>query len=481
MMRISIKYRLFMAILAASAIVVLCMFLIMQWSINRGFLQYVNTQEQERLETLADELQQYYEEQGSWKHLHDQPAQWLRLLIRTYPVGELSPEQMQRLERRLERRFQRGGFGQPDNKWQPFERRLVLLDADHQPVFGIDRDSKVLIFKTIEVDGHAVGYLGLQPRRRLNDVQQLRFVKQQTLALALVGGVLLVVSALMALPVAKHLVRPIRTLAAATHRLSAGEYATRVPPAGSDELAQLAKDFNHLARVLEKNEQARRLWVADISHELRTPLAVLRGEIEALQDGVRPFNPETLDSLHGEALHLGRLVEDLYQLSLSDLGALTYRKENADVGSVLLEAVEPYRLKFSTKDISLQLTEPKTPTWLFVDQERLHQLFVNLLENSLRYTDVGGCLAISLETKGEQIIIEFSDTAPGVPPADLERLFERLYRREASRNRASGGAGLGLAICRNIVEAHGGRISAGESPLGGVTVHIELPNNGEEA
>jgi len=481
MLKNSIKYRLFLAIFAACAVVVLCMFLIMQWSINRGFLQYVNTMEQERLESLADELQQFYAEQGSWDSLRDQPSQWLKLLIRALPAGELTPEQLNRLERRLERQAKHGGFNQDNTKWKPFERRLVLLDADHLPVFGGEGDDAKIIYLSLEVDDTTVGYLGLVPRQGLNDINQLRFVQQQTLALALVCGVLLLVSMLVALPLAQRLVRPIRAMAAATHRLSAGEYATRVPSSGSDEIACLARDFNQLALALEKNEQARRLWVADISHELRTPLAVLRGEIEALQDGVRPLNAETIDSLHGEAMHLGRLVEDLYQLSLSDLGALTYRKERLELSEILQDALEPYRPKFSNKRIELNVSLPNTKVHLFADPERLHQLFVNLLENTLRYTDAGGHLHISGKTSAGLLALEFSDSAPGVPEADLGRLFERLYRQEMSRSRSSGGAGLGLAICRNIVEAHGGRIYATGSPLGGVTIRIELPENGAVA
>jgi two-component system sensor histidine kinase BaeS len=246
--------------------------------------------------------------------------------------------------------------------------------------------------------------------------------------------------------------------------------------AGTDELGQLARDFNSLALTLEKNEQARRQWVADISHELRTPLAVLRGEVEALQDGVRQTTPETLHSLHSEVMRLSRMVDDLHQLALSDVGALTYRKRKVNLGEELREAADSFRSGFAGKGIMLAADLPSAPAIdVFADPERLHQLFNNLLDNSLKYTEAGGRLDIRLETGEGVASIHFMDSAPGVPEAEIGRLFDRLYRVESSRSRATGGAGLGLAICRNIVEAHEGTITAKPSPLGGVWITVVLP------
>ncbi|HEY5973808.1 MAG TPA: ATP-binding protein, partial [Geobacteraceae bacterium] len=260
---------------------------------------------------------------------------------------------------------------------------------------------------------------------------------------------------------------------------AAGDYSTRVPVVSTDELGQLAGDFNTLALTLAQNEQARRQWVADISHELRTPLAILRGEIEALQDGIRKPSPDSIRSLHGEVLRLGRLVDDLYQLSLSDLGALQYRRERLDLAVLVGDVVSAHRAEFTANNIGLSASLPADGTaQLLGDPERLHQLFANLLANSLKYTAAGGELRIAMTCDGCTVSIDFQDSAPGVTDTDLERLFERLYRVEASRNRATGGAGLGLAICRNIVEAHQGTISARPSPLGGLWVRVELPRAG---
>jgi two-component system sensor histidine kinase BaeS len=479
MVKLGIKYRLFLSMLAATAAVVFCMWLIVQWSIDRGFLSYVNTLEQERLEILATELEQAYAERGSWDFLRAEPVTWLRLMIRTLPPGLSDPEELRRREKRLERWLEREPRPpEPGRQSRPltFERRVLLLDADQQPLFGPGERTGEVNLRPLRLEGKTVGYLGLVPRRSAFDAHQLQFVRQQKLALALIAGVTLLISALIALPLAKRLVRPIRALAAATRRLSAGEYAIRVPVAASDELGQLARDFNSLALTLEKNEQARRQWVADISHELRTPLAVLRGEVEALQDGVRRTTPETLHSLHAEVMRLSRMVDDLHQLALSDVGALTYRKCNVNLGEELRETADSFRSRFAGKGVALVADLPSAPAIaVFADPERLHQLFNNLLDNSLKYTEAGGRLDIRLEAGQGVATIHFMDSAPGVPEAEIGRLFDRLYRVESSRSRATGGAGLGLAICRNIVEAHEGTITAKPSPLGGLWITVVLP------
>lgn len=218
----------------------------------------------------------------------------------------------------------------------------------------------------------------------------------------------------------------------------------------------------------------RRDFMADISHELRTPLAVLRGELEAIQDGVRQFTPDSVASLQAEVGTLTKLVDDLHQLSMSDEGALAYQKSSLDLIPLLEVASGSFRERFASRGLTLQLSLPDSMT-VFGDRDRLMQLFNNLLENSLRYTDSGGGLYISAEQRERMVLLTFADSAPGVSDEQLQKLFERFYRTEGSRNRASGGSGLGLAICVNIVQAHNGLIRAAHSPFGGVSITVELP------
>ncbi|GAW67338.1 histidine kinase [Geoanaerobacter pelophilus] len=478
-MKIMIKYRLLIAMLAATGAVVISMFLIMQWSIGHGFLAYVNTMEKDRLERLAQVLERAYQANGNWEFARSDEA-WFRLVAASRESSDL--DRVERGERRMQPpppfpNF--SGHNRPPRFQYRFEGRVLLLDAQKAKLAGLPSVQEAVQLHKITISGRIVGYVGLRPRQHLTDTYQLLFVKQQKLTMGLVAVVMFLVSAAISLPLAHRLVLPIKRLAASMHRLASGEYETRVPVGPEDELGQLARDFNTLALSLENNERARRRWVADVSHELRTPLAILRGEIEAIQDGVRQAGPESMRSLHGEVMHLSRLVDDLYQISLYDIGALTYRKEKIELKEVLEDALSSLGQEFMQKGISLSIELPRADgCTVFADPDRLHQLFSNLLDNSLKYTDAGGQLSVRLHCGQNVAQVEFADSAPGVAPDQMERLFDRLYRVESSRNRAKGGAGLGLAICKNIVEAHEGTIAALPSPHGGVLIRVELPLTG---
>lgn len=476
-MKISITHRLFLAIILAAGMAVISLVLIMQVSMRQGFLRYVNTMEKTGVSRLAASLQEGYRPESGWEFVLHNPALWHRLVIASMPAGGQPPPPGVPADPSPNLEIE----GPPSRPLPPplpphFIPRFFLLDADRKVLIGrievpVGSEATPLLHQ-----GKIVGYVGMVPREEMSEPHQARFIKEQSLTFAMVAGVVLLLATGLSLLLSKRLVRPLRGLAEATRQLAAGKFATRVEVVSADELGQLANNFNTLAMTLEKNEQARQQWVADISHELRTPVAILRGEIEALQDGIRQPDSDSLRSLHGEVLRLTRLVDDLYQLTMSDLGALTYQKENLDIIGLLKEIIAIHDAKFSGKGITLTSTLPPDSTVeILGDTERLYQLFANLLDNSLKYTSTGGELRIGMTCHERTVTIDFQDTAPGVAGADLERLFERLYRVEASRNRATGGAGLGLAICRNIVEAHQGKISAQSSPLGGLWVQVELP------
>ena len=302
----------------------------------------------------------------------------------------------------------------------------------------------------------------------------INFDRQQRRTSWLIVGLATLLAALATFPLARGLIAPVRRLVEGTHKLAAGDFSTRVPVTSGDELGKLAQDFNQLASTLEKNQQMRRDLMADISHELRTPLAVLRGELEAIQDGVRKFTPESVTSLQAEVATLTKLVNDLHQLSMSDEGALAYQKSPVDIISLLEIAADAFRERLASRGLTLNLALAENAT-VFGDPDRLMQLFNNLLENSLRYTDSGGQVLIRTHLNPQHIVMEFADSGPGVTDEQLSKLCERFYRTEGSRNRASGGSGLGLAICANIVAAHGGRLEVGHSPFGGVSIKVELP------
>jgi two-component system sensor histidine kinase BaeS len=473
---IGIRYRLFFAFLIAACCVVISMFVVTQVSFDRGIFRYVNVIEKERLKILARALEQAYGEKKQWAFLEHSPVVWMDLVVGSRPEHS-GPRDGFRLGDLIENHgpVLHQEFIPPPlpERDQIFETRVLLLDSNRQLLAGPDEPwPQPPYFLSLKVDHKTVGYLGLIPPRILVDVRMQQFAREQRQSLIAIALSIAAAAALLSLPLAGRLVRRITALASATTQLASGRFDIRVPVESTDELGQLARDFNRLAQTLERNEQLRRRWVADISHELRTPLAVLRGEVEAVQDGIRQLTPQTMDSLHSEIIHLSRLVDDLYTLSLADIGALTYRKEHLDLRHLLEQAVESFQKQFSDHGLSLECESPSRPLLLFGDAERLRQLATNLLQNTLRYTDPGGILRIHLSKEADHILLRFVDSGPGVPEEALTHLFDRLYRVEASRNRAQGGAGLGLALCKSIVEAHGGAISAAHSPLGGLEIII---------
>ena len=354
--------------------------------------------------------------------------------------------------------------------------RLTLYDVDKQPIIGEGPPPPQVTLRNIELDGDLIGFLGIAPLKEISEDRDLAFIQTQSRFFYVVTAVLIALAALVSMFLARNLLRRLTGLANATHRLSAGDYKVRVPAVRHDEIGLLARDFNNLALALERNEEARRRWTADISHELRTPLSVLRGEVEAIQDGVHQASPETLDSLHGEVLGISKLVDDLYQLSLSDIGALNYKKVLLNPLTLFKGIANTFQTRFSERGIELECDLPNLPqAEILADPDRLRQLITNLLENSCRYTDPGGCHRISAEIANDHLVVRFQDSEPGVDEELCARLFERHFRTQESGAREKRGAGLGLAICKNIVEAHDGTLEASPSQMGGLCFTLILP------
>ena len=466
-MKPGITSKLFFAILTTSVIVALAMLVAVRYSFHQGFLGYLNEQEAQRIESVLPKLSDAYREHGDWEFLRHKPRLWFSLirpegdLHHTHKEGEKPPPM-------------------PDSELTGLIMRFSLLDEKKQLVIGNPQPVHETLLKPIEVDGQTVGWVALVPFQQVTTGAALRFHQQQLKSGWIIGGITILLAAIVAWLLARMFLAPLKRLTTSTHRLATGDYATRVPVSSGDELGHLAEDFNRLAITLENNEKLRRNFMADISHELRTPLSVLKGELEAVEDGIRPMSLVTIQSLQAEVSTLGKLIDDLYQLSLSDVGALAYRKSRVDVLEVLLQTVAAFEDRFADKAIRIALHFDTTQAAeCDADPLRLQQMFGNLLENAARYTDAGGRLEIGCLHEGNIVRLDFQDTAPGVAPDKLPHLFERFYRADHSRSRATGGSGLGLAISRNIAEAHQGSMSAQASPLGGLWISVALPLAGK--
>lgn len=463
-MRFSISFKLFLAIVGSCIVIALAMGVAVRVSFERGFVSYIQEREEQRLAILADILEADYVREGGWAFLQGDERRWRRLLRAS------QYEDMHEGAHSADSRPKHDRMPPP---------RTALLDEEGMLVVGrgLSQHSDTQRY-VLRVEGRTVGWLQtlLPPEMIVSDGVDQRFQERQLMATWVIVGLSVLLATLVSLLLARMLLAPVRRIARATHQLAGGDYAVRVMSSSSDELGRLAGDFNRLAYSLERNEQLRRAMMADISHELRTPLAVLRGEIEALQDGLREPTAQTLASLQHEVLLLSKLIDDLYELSLADAGALNYRMEPVDPAMLVEEVVALYRDRFARRDITVEvLAQPGLS--LQGDAQRLTQLLGNILENSLRYTDGPGCVRLIVEAVGEEVRLIVEDSSPGVPEEMRSRIFERLFRVEVSRSREHGGAGLGLAICQRIVQAHGGRIVAEGSELGGLRMVMIFPTH----
>lgn len=479
-MRLSIKYKLFLAILSAHFLVYLAMYSVGYYNFQRGFLDYISRIEERQVPALVRGLEEFFERTGSWETILSPGkfAQLLRASIESSYDPALST-----------RRIERGAYtpiGFSDSDWyytseySPARPYLHLLDAEQNILLGDPSAfSPAATLNPIRASGAIVGYLAVTSRQELSEQADVLFAEQQQNSFFLLALFLVFMSALIAFPGAVYLTRPVMEVVRGTRALANGDYSSRIPVRGSDELSELSSDFNALAQTLDHNRTARQQWIADISHELRTPLAILQGELESIQDGIRPMNQDTVESLHNEVVHLNTLVNDLHELSLSDLGALVYQKQFINISEILEQAVDMHQQMAAKHKLQLHLNiqspHPDNEIMMLGDPNRLQQLFDNLLSNACRYTDPGGQIQVSMKEQNGNVVIEHYDSAPGVSENDLAHLFERLYRVETSRNRAKGGSGLGLTICQNIVQAHEGTIVADHSPLGGLKLTITLP------
>lgn len=468
-MRLRLWHRLFLAFAALSMLALLAFALWQQRAFHDGFLTYLDQVALQRLQPSVERLSAAYRERGGWEFLRGDPRRFDALLDgRDGPPSEPPPP---------ERPAPPAGDGRPPPPPPPPRPPPIhasLVDADGRLVAGDPHVDATAHALPIDVDGRVVGRLRVPPLPRISGAQDLAFAQEQARGALLAVLAVLVGAFAAAFLLARWLLAPVRALAEGTHALAAGDYARRVDASRGDELGALAADFNRLAAGLEQHREARRRWGADIAHELRTPLSILRGEVQALQDGVRIPNERAFASLDAECARLSSLVDDLYQLALADAGALEYRFEPTDLGALLGDVAEAQRASCEDEGLRLELAIEPVPA-LSGDARRLAQLIDNLLANARRYTDAPGSVRIALTREGAGLLLVVEDSAPGVAPEHLPRLFDRLYRVEASRRRADGGAGLGLAICRAIVEAHGGRIEAGRSALGGLRVEVRLP------
>ncbi|MDP2718285.1 MAG: ATP-binding protein [Dehalococcoidia bacterium] len=345
-------------------------------------------------------------------------------------------------------------------------RRIILTDS--RGVIVADSEKKLNnSFYRPELPGHVIRVPGMNevtgtlyispsadpasPQSLLNSVN--RFL--------LWGGLLAVIIALILTFILSRLIlAPIQALKLSARKIGQGDFSQRVVSRAKGEVGELTTTFNLMADNLDRAEKMRRNMVADIAHELRTPLSNISGYMEAVSDGVVELNAATILSLKEEASLLSRLVEELQDLSLSDAGQLKLFLQEEDIVRLIRQIVARMQSKADLKGLTLSVKLPDKVPPVRLDARRISQVLQNLLENAILHTSVGDSITVTAERKGNNIEVSVSDTGEGIPETDLSHIFERFYRVDKSRARATGGSGLGLTIAKRIVEAHGGVIRA---------------------
>ena len=327
----------------------------------------------------------------------------------------------------------------------------------------------------IVVDGETAGTL-LITTKDLSGNSSLEKQFLDTVNQAVLWAVLLVaVAALVAAALlSRYLVAPLRQLTAASEAMAGGDLTQRVRIHTDDEVGELGQAFNKMAGDLERAEAQRQQMTADVAHELRNPLSVIRGNLEAMLDGIYPADLEHLGSIYQESLLLQRLVEDLRLLSLVDAGQLPLIRTDVDLCALLKGIVESAQAVAEDKGIALHLDVQQQPLVVAGDADRLRQVVGNLVSNALRYTPRSGEIALSARREDGTAVVCVTDTGQGIAPQDLPYVFDRFYRGDAARDRASGGSGLGLAIARALVEAHGGAMDVRSQVGVGTTFTVVL-------
>lgn len=466
----------FSKILSAQVVAVVLALLIVtvitRVSLNRGFKDFLEMQEANVLQNLVPTLAEFYDSQGSWSFLRKNPQTWQRIWRLSRPPQGDSAQDGKRPPRGMQR---------PPPGWQRttdrgmLRERLFLLDENKVRVAGAEVDRDVTgSLEPIESNGRVVGWIGFVPMGKVLPPEAQRFLGGQIRITVISLSLALIVAAALAYLLARNVSRPVRQLGDTVKKLSEGEYLASTGIQSRDEIGNLAGHVDKLAATLEKNRTARQRWMADIAHELRTPVAILKGEVEALVDGVRPADERMSHSLREEIDHLSALVDDLQTLALSDAGALNIVKEPVDLVDLLRQCAATFEERLAVRGIHVEVLAADSVT-LTADQRRLRQLIHNLLENCSRYVTRDGQVRVCVEKQAGGVVLTLEDSGPGLDDEQLSRLFERFYRVEASRSRSSGGTGLGLTICRNIAEAHDGRIKATHSPLGGLRITVTFP------
>jgi len=483
-MRLGIKLTVFMVALALLATTVTAVLAVK--AVGDSFDLYVERNLTYRNQRLQADLADYYREKGSWSGVQSffdhspyrASGQGYGRFGAGGPAGgrnpdgqEPAPGRWRMMGQGMGMGFMGGGAG---NLLLADEKGMVVAGTNSSYLGQAVPEVSPQNAFPIEVEGKKVGtLLSVNP---LQGQWEQEFLRSVTNAAVWAGLTASLLALLLGIVISRRLTGPLRSLSDAARRLSARDLACRVQVLSRDEIGEVAHSFNHMAESLERNEKLRRNLIADTAHELRTPLAILRGNLESLQEGVVQPSSEMIMSLHDEVVRISRLVNDMQDLSLAEAGELRLNRCPVKLEELLDRVMIPFSGEAQNRRIHFSADLPQTPVVLSVDEDKIVQVLLNLLGNALRYTPEGGRIELSARQDDREITFSVRDTGAGIEPGELTNIFERFYRTDHSRSRSGGGAGLGLAIAKGLVEAHGGKIWAQSNPGEGSRFSFTLPH-----
>jgi signal transduction histidine kinase len=448
----SISTKLILAFLSIGIISVAVIVLTARWNTRTEFIKFLSDQNQSN---IVSGLSTYYTQNGSWDG------------VDTIFIESAPPQQP--------------GYGSGGpNRRMPFtltdENGNVIMSNEKYKTGDKVSNTDLELGIPITENGKVIGVLVPMRAPFQGNPREVEFIERINLTLlygALIGAV---IALLLGIFLSRTITRPIRELTNATHAVSEGDLSQQVPVRSKDELGELAKAFNKMSTELVRSVNARKQMTADIAHELRTPLSLILGHAEAVHDGVLPPSPENFEIIREEAIRLEHLVNDLRTLSLADAGELTMNIQSVEPGRLINEVVSLYQYQTQKKNISLEVDVASPLPTIEVDPGRMTQVLTNILDNATRHTPEGGRIILSAKQDGEMVLLSVQDSGPGLPPEDIDRIFERFYRTDSSRQREDGGSGLGLAIAKSIVQAHNGQLSAESDAGKGLKIIVTLPS-----
>lgn len=443
----SLVFRLTIAFVLIVSMIVILVIVAVNHSIDNSFRTYLSRNSAvQNNSTMISELEAHYAATGSWSDIDD----------------ILLPGQ-----------GNQRGRGQGRNN-EERGAQLVVTDEDFRIVASTDTeiigqmldDTSQAGAVPLQVEGKSVGYfLRMTPSNELVALTEETFLDEIRDAITLSALAALVSALILGIAFAWWLTRPLRRLTVATHTVASGQLGVHVPIGGAKEIQQVAEAFNQMSSSLAESETARKRMISDIAHELRTPLSVMRGQLEGMMDGVINADTQHIGTVYNQTLQLARLVTDLWTLTRAEAKILSLEKSPTDIREFVQNIGQEFEPLAQDALVELNIqVEPSFPT-IEVDQGRIRQVVSNLLINALRHTPQGGMITLSAKCHDSKIAISVSDTGEGLSPEDKEHIFERFFRADRSRQRQQGGAGLGLAIARELVLLHGGELDV-ESQLG---------------